>query len=295
MLTVSGVTHSYGDSIVLRDVSFTVPRGQVLGLVGPNGSGKTTLLRALYGSLLPGAGSVTLDGREVRKIPARELARRIGVVVQEPVSDLSHTVADVVLMGRIPHRGLFGLRTAHDEELAVQALDRTGVLHLASRGFDEISGGERQRVLLARALTQEAGCLLLDEPTNHLDISFQHQLLHLVRDLGVTAVVVLHDLNLAARYCDSLVMLAHGAVQAIGAPDEVLAAHRVEAVYGIDAEDIRAVDGTLQLLFSRGAGVTPPTGNAVSVLAPGERVPAGDAGADQRTAVGVQLETVRRP
>lgn len=256
-LEVSGVSHAYGDSQVLRDVSFMVPEGKVLGLVGPNGSGKTTLLRTLYGSLVPDTGSVSLDGREVRSISARHLARRVAVVVQEPISDLVHTVADVVLMGRIPHLGAFGRRTRQDELLAARALDRVGALHLAARGFDEISGGERQRVLLARALTQEARYLLLDELTNHLDIRFQHQLLQLVRDLGVTAVVVLHDLNLAARYCDSLVMLADGAVQAVGAPDEVLAADRVGAIYGIEAEDIRAVDGTPQLLFSRGARSVP--------------------------------------
>lgn len=258
MLTASGISHAYGAVAVLRDVSFTVPAGQVLGLIGPNGSGKTTLLRTLYGSLKPDAGSVSLDGRSVRQMSARELARRIAVVVQEPIGDLSHTVADVVLMGRIPHRGLLGWRSTRDDELAAHALDRVGVLHLARRGFDEISGGERQRVLLARALTQEAGCLLLDEPTNHLDISFQHQLLHLVRDLGVTAVVVLHDLNLAARYCDRLVMLADGAVQAIGTPDEVLSASRVASVYGIGTEDIRADDGTLQLLFNRGSEAVVP-------------------------------------
>lgn len=258
MLRASGISHSYGTSAVLNDVSFTVPEGEVLGLVGPNGSGKTTLLRALYGSLAPDAGSVLLEGRDVRRIRARELARRVAVVVQEPISDLAHTVADVVLMGRVPHRGLFGLRTGRDDELAARALDRAGVLHLAGRGFDEISGGERQRVLLARALTQEAGLLLLDEPTNHLDINFQHQLLHLVRDLDVTAIVVLHDLNLAARYCDRLVMLAGGTVQAIGTPDEVLAPERVASVYGIGTEDIRADDGTLQLLFSRGPGAAVP-------------------------------------
>ena len=135
--------------------------------------------------------------------------------------------------------------------MAVSALERVGALHLASRGLDELSGGEKQRVLMARALVQEARCLLLDEPTNHLDISFQHQLLALVRDLDLTTVVVLHDLNLASRYCDSIVLLEKGRIREMGTPAEVLKPAIIESVYSIEAEDVAAHDGTLQLLFRR--------------------------------------------
>lgn len=249
MLTASGVSHSYGRTQVLRNVSFAVRTGGVLGLIGPNGSGKTTLLRTLYGALTPDAGTVRFEGRDVRDFPVRELAQKIAVVVQESPGDLMHTVADVVLMGRTPHLGLFDRRSAADEKRAVAALERVGALQLATRGLEELSGGEKQRVLLARALVQEARCLLLDEPTNHLDISYQHQVLQLVRQLDLTSVIVLHDLNLAARYCDSLLLLSDGEVQATGSPDEVLSPAQVTSVYDVRTEEVRAADDTLQLLF----------------------------------------------
>ncbi|WP_026820106.1 ABC transporter ATP-binding protein [Arthrobacter castelli] len=253
MLSAAGISHAYGSTPVLRDVSLTARNGEILGLIGPNGSGKTTLLRTLYGALTPDTGMVTFDGVDVRTISARQIARQIAVVVQEPAGDLMQTVADTVLMGRTPHRGLFARHSARDERLAVSALERVGALHLASRGLDELSGGEKQRVLMARALVQQAQCLLLDEPTNHLDISYQHQVLQLVRELALTTVVVLHDLNLAARYCDSIVLLSAGNVHATGTPSEVLTADTVKSVYGVEADDVLAADGTLQLLF-RGQG-----------------------------------------
>lgn len=251
MIQTFGISHSYGKNQVLRNVSMQARDGQVLGLLGPNGSGKTTLLRTLYGALSPSTGKVEFEGRDVKKISSREVARQIAVVVQEPPGDLLQTVADTVLMGRTPHRKAFQRLSDRDEQMAVSALERVGALHLASRGLDELSGGEKQRVLMARALVQEARCLLLDEPTNHLDISFQHQLLQLVRDLDLTTVVVLHDLNLAARYCDSIVLLERGEIREMGTPREVLTPKIVHSVYGIDAEDVIADDGTLQLLFRK--------------------------------------------
>lgn len=249
MFAVRSVSHAYGANRVLNDVSFDVVPGKVLGLVGPNGSGKTTLLRTLYGAVTPDSGQVLFDGRDVREIAVREIAQQIAVVVQEPPGDLMHTVADTVLMGRTPHLSMFQRSSPRGDELAVRALERVGALHLASRGLDELSGGERQRVFLARALVQQAHCLLLDEPTNHLDVSFQHSLLDFVRQLSLTTVVVLHDLNLAARYCDAIVMLDRGEIIAQGRPDDVLVPATVGAAYDIDAEPVSAADGAPQLLF----------------------------------------------
>ncbi len=249
LFEVESVSLRYGRTPVLDDVSFSTRPDEVLGLVGPNGSGKTTLLRLLHGALRPDAGSVRFAGREVAAVPRREMARNVAVVVQEPPGDLELSVAETVLMGRLPHRRLFDRGAAADEALAVEALDRVGALHLADRGLTELSGGERQRVLMARALVQQARCLLLDEPTNHLDVGFAHQLLALVRDLGLPTIVVLHDLNLAARYCDRIVLLANGRVLAHGAPAAVLTPERVSAVYGVGAEFVIAGDGTGQLLF----------------------------------------------
>lgn len=251
MLQASHVAYSYGSSPVLGGVSLRVDAGEVLGLIGPNGSGKTTLLRTLYGSLTPNAGVVTLHGTDIRTMSARDIALQIAVVVQEPPGDISLDVADTVLLGRIPHLGVFERQKVSDNQIAMSALDRMGALHLASRAFSDLSGGERQRVLMARALTQQVNCLLLDEPTNHLDIGYQHQVLATVRELGMTSVVVLHDLNLAARYCDRLVLLDHGTVRSVGSPREVLSTAGIRDVYGVDAEETAASDGTHQLLFSR--------------------------------------------
>ncbi len=251
MLEISSITHAYGDKTVLRDVSMRVGPGEVVGLIGPNGSGKTTLLRTLYGALRPDAGRVEFDGADVARIPPKKLAQRVAVVVQEPPSELMLSVADMVLLGRTPHLGMFSRQGPEDERVAEEALDRVGLLHLANREFSGLSGGEKQRVLIARALAQRAECLLLDEPTNHLDISYQHQVLHLVKELGITAVVVLHDLNLAARYCDRVVLLSHGRVHAEGRTDEVLTQATLEPVYDVSIERVTAEDATTQLLFRR--------------------------------------------
>lgn len=233
MIRARGVEFGY-DRPVLRGVDLGVADGKVLGLLGPNGSGKTTLLRTLYGSLRPSAGSVHLDGVDVARLSTRELARRIAVVVQEHGGDLPLTVADMVLLGRTPHRGTFGGTSAVDLDVAAESLRRVGASALAGRGFAGLSGGEKQRVLVARALAQSAGHLLLDEPTNHLDIRYQHEVLDLVRSLGATVVVVLHDLNLAAAYCDEVVLLRDGVVHAAGSPSQVLVPENLGPVYEVD-------------------------------------------------------------
>lgn len=250
MLEADQISHFYGPRRVLADVSLRLEDGEILGLVGPNGSGKTTLLKALYGSISPTDGTVRVQGSPLSAIPRRKLAQQIAVVVQEPHSDLMLSVGDTVLLGRTPHLGTFSRAGRRDDEIASAALDRVGLLHMADRDFAFLSGGEKQRVLIARALTQEADCLLLDEPTNHLDISYQHQTLALVRQLAVSAVVVLHDLNLAARYCDKILMLREGRTYTEGRPEEVFTSEIVEPVYRIRAEAVTSGDGTRQLLFN---------------------------------------------
>lgn len=251
MLSARGIDFSYGANAVLSKVGLQVYRGEMLGLIGPNGSGKTTLLRTLFGALRPRAGTVRFEGRPLTQFSARQIAQRIAVVVQEPQSELMLSAVDMVLLGRTPHLGIFTRSSARDEELATAALAKVGALGLAHRDISALSGGEKQRVLIARALVQEADCLLLDEPTNHLDIGYQHQVLDLVRSLGITAVIVLHDLNLAARYCDRLLLLDRGQVHAAGDVREVLRPEMIEPPYGVRAEPVAAADDTPQLLFSR--------------------------------------------
>ena len=254
MIEASGVSWHYGANPVIDGVSVTARPGRVLGLIGPNGSGKTTLLRLLYGALRSGTGQVTVDGDPLRGLPPREAARRLAVVVQETGGETALTVGEMVLLGRGPHLGAFQRTGDADRAVAADCLARVGATHLGARPFAGLSGGERQRVLIARALAQQATHLLLDEPTNHLDIRYQHEILRLVRGLGTTAIVVLHDLNLAARYCDDLVLLgsglggARGGVVAAGTVDEVLDPAILEPVYGIGIRRLD-LDGELHLLF----------------------------------------------
>ncbi|GGI06208.1 ABC transporter ATP-binding protein [Egicoccus halophilus] len=249
MIEAAGVSFDYGDTTVLDQVGLEATAGQVVGLIGPNGSGKTTLLRTLYASLRPRTGCVAVDGDDVGALRTREVARRLAVVVQEGATDLPVTVAEMVLLGRSPHLGNFQRPGEADHRRAAAALRQVGARHLAGRVFAGLSGGEKQRVLIARAITQGADHLLLDEPTNHLDVRYQHEILQLVRQLEVCTVVVLHDLNLAARYCDRLVLLQDGRVVAAGTPDEVLRPEVLEPVYGIGVR--RVPDhGRVQLLFS---------------------------------------------
>ncbi|GIJ26789.1 ABC transporter ATPase [Micromonospora qiuiae] len=248
MIRASEVSWRYGANPVIEGVSVTARPGRVLGLIGPNGSGKTTLLRLLYGALRSPTGQVTVDDDELSTLPSREAARRLAVVVQEAGGETALTVAELVLLGRAPHLSTFQRTGRTDHEIAARCLARVGAAHLGGRAFAQLSGGERQRVLIARALAQQATHLLLDEPTNHLDIRYQHEILHLVRTLGTCSVVVLHDLNLAARYCDDLVLLGSDGVAAAGTIDQVLDPTVLEPVYGIGIQRLD-LDDNIHLLF----------------------------------------------
>jgi iron complex transport system ATP-binding protein len=249
VISAEHVSHAFDGAHVLRAATVLARPGEVVGLIGPNGSGKTTLLRTLYRSLTPDEGAIVVDEQPIARYKPQELARAIAVVVQEPHGELPLSVTDTVMLGRSPHLGTFQRQSERDVDIAADALRRVGAEHLADRDVGDLSGGEKQRVLIARALAQQATHLLMDEPTNHLDIHFQHEVLGLVRELGVSTIIVLHDLNLAARYCDSLVLLHRGRVAAVGTIDEVLDPAVLEPVYGIRIEPVRAEDGQLQLLF----------------------------------------------
>lgn len=261
MIAGSDLSWAYGGQPVLEAVSLAAPHGRVLGLIGPNGSGKTTLLRLLHGALASPTGRVTVDGDRLADLAPRDAARRVAVVVQEAGGESTMSVAEMVLLGRGPHLSTFQRTGRADHEVAADALARVGAQHLAPRSYAGLSGGERQRVLIARALTQQATHLLLDEPTNHLDIRFQHEVLGLVADLARqlrrTVVVVLHDLNLAARYCDDLVLLGDGGIVATGTVDDVLRPEVLEPVYSIGVERVET-RGELHLLFHPLPATTDP-------------------------------------
>jgi len=225
---------------VLHGVSVAAPRGVVLGLLGPNGSGKTTLLRLMSGTLTPSWGTVTIDGKDVSALSRRDLARKIAVVPQETHSAFDFSVLDIVLMGRYPHLGPFELEDARDLAIARDALAALGVDHLRGRPFGSLSGGEKQRVVIAGALAQASDALLLDEPTASLDLGYQLEiaslLVELNRSRGTTLVVSTHDLNLAAALCTDVVMLREGRVLAHGSVADVLTAANVRQLYGVDAD-----------------------------------------------------------
>ncbi|MCD2118261.1 MULTISPECIES: ABC transporter ATP-binding protein [Rhodococcus] len=237
-VTVDQLGARRGDRDILRDISFEVPSGTVLGLLGPNGSGKSTLLRALSGIDIPSAGTVRYDNALLAALTRRQLAQRVAVMTQEHSEEFEIPVLDLVLLGRIPHGAGFGRDSDSDIALALGALAQVGAGHLASRAFSELSGGERQRVLFARALTQDTPVLILDEPTNHLDIAHQLELLDLVRTTERTVLVALHDLNLAARNCDAIGVLADGGLIAYGAPDEVLDVDLIRSVFHVESTSV---------------------------------------------------------
>ncbi|UXA09766.1 ABC transporter ATP-binding protein [Mycobacterium sp. SMC-8] len=224
-----------GGRRVLNGVDVTAPPGTVVGVVGPNGCGKSTLLRALLGILRPSSGSVTVDGADVASMTPRQRARTTAAVLQDETGDFDLLVRDVVAMGRAPHKRMFQGDNTSDEAVIAEALALVDASALTDRSFALLSGGERQRVLVARALAQRPRLLVMDEPTNHLDVRHQFDVLALPARLGVTAVVALHDLNLAAHYCDHVVVLRNGAPVCTGPPETVLTATLIADVWGISA------------------------------------------------------------
>jgi iron complex transport system ATP-binding protein len=244
-LTADRISYAYRRRLAepvpaLDDVSVAVLPGSLTGLLGPNGCGKSTLLRLMTGVERPAHGTVRLDGRDLASYPRRELARRISVVPQDTHPAFDYPVMDMVLMGRHPHLGTFQLEGPEDFAAAERALAATGIRHLADRSFFALSGGEKQRVVIAGALAQDGDVLLLDEPTASLDLGAQWDIAELLRrlhiDRAATMVMATHDLNLAASLCDQLVLMKEGRVLAQGPTPEVLTAANVRALYGVDAD-----------------------------------------------------------
>ncbi|WP_017598930.1 ABC transporter ATP-binding protein [Nocardiopsis lucentensis] len=255
---IENLTAHRGGRPVVTDVSVAVPSGTVLGLLGPNGSGKSTLLRTVSGLAAPSVGRVRFDGTDITALKRGELARHVAVMAQEHSEEFEIPVLDMVLLGRIPHGRGYGRDSDRDIALAREALIRVGAAHLEARPFSALSGGERQRVLFARALTQDTPVLVLDEPTNHLDIAHQLELLDLVRATDRTVMVALHDLNLAARSCDAVGVLAEGRLLSLGAPDEVLHTDLVRSVFGVESTAVaHPRSGRRHLLFDARSPLEP--------------------------------------
>ncbi|MFH0768989.1 MAG: ABC transporter ATP-binding protein [Chloroflexota bacterium] len=223
---------------VLKGVNFQVLPGEMVGLIGPNGCGKSTIIRALSGIISPYRGRILLDGKDLVSISRQELARMLGVVPQMPLLPSAFTAFEIVLMGRNPHLGLFQYEGQTELDIAWRAMELTMTWHLAKRRVSELSGGEIQCLLIARALTQETKAVLLDEPTANLDIGRQIEILNLIKNLclknNLAVLAALHDLNLASQYCDRLVLIKDGQVHAQGTPGEVITSQNIKEVYGAD-------------------------------------------------------------
>ncbi|MCD8013453.1 MAG: ABC transporter ATP-binding protein [Lachnospiraceae bacterium] len=248
---IEKLSYHIGEKQILDNVNLSVKENSIVGLIGPNGSGKTTMLKHIYRALPPEKKTVYIHGREIETMSYRESAREITVLRQENSSDFSYTILEMVLMGRSPHRKFFEGDTEEDKLLAYQALEKVGMEEASNRKFSNLSGGEKQRVLIARSLAQEADILLLDEPTNHLDVHYQWLLMEIIKGLGKTVLSVFHELNLACAFCDYLYVLDDNRIVAQGAPGEVCTKELMAEVFRIDTDIIQGENGTPRIIYKR--------------------------------------------
>jgi iron complex transport system ATP-binding protein len=254
VIDIQGLQVDLGATRIIDGVDLLVPDDTLVGLLGPNGSGKSTILKTIYRIHRPTAGRIWLDDHDLLALPARAAARRVAVVAQENRFEFDATAAEVVMIGRTPHRPGLARDNDEDRDAVADALERVGCSHLARRSIHTLSGGELQRVHVARALAQGCDHLLLDEPTNHLDIRYQIDVLELVAGLGVTVLAALHDLSLAGLFCDHVYLLDQGRVHSHGTPAEVITSAAVHDVYGADVHIVDHPDhGTPQLIPRRPA------------------------------------------
>ncbi len=253
-IEASDITAVLGGNNILKGVSVNAAGGEFIGVIGPNGSGKSTLLKCIYRVLKPSGGAVMLDGSSLLAMPYKQSAKQIAVLAQHNFYNFEFSVKDVVLMGRAPHKRALERDNAEDFRIVNEALSTVGMLPMANRSFSTLSGGEQQRVILARALAQQTPCLILDEPTNHLDIKFQLQLMDIVSGLNRTIICAVHDLNIAAMYCTRLYVMKDGKIAAVGTPEEILTPALIREVYEVDAQVYRDEKNILRVLYNPSKG-----------------------------------------
>lgn len=241
---------SFGSKTILQDISLAIQDKAFVGIIGPNGSGKSTFLKCLYRVLQPNGGKIFFDGTEMSSLSHRDTALKMAVVAQHSTVNFDFSVLEMVLMGRSPYKGLLDRDQLDDYEIARHALAQVGLSDFESRNFNTLSGGEQQRVILARALAQRTECLVLDEPTNHLDIKYQLELMTIVKRLDATVVSAIHDLNLAAIYCDRIIALKDGHIVCSGTPQDVLSSDTIHHIYGVSAMVQTLPDGRLNIIYN---------------------------------------------
>jgi putative iron(III) dicitrate transport ATP-binding protein fecE len=241
---------AFGSKAILHDISLDIRDKEFVGIIGPNGSGKSTFLKCLYRVLQPSGGKIYFDGSELSSLSHRDTSLKMAVVAQHSTVNFDFSVLEMVLMGRSPYKGLLDRDKIDDYEIARYALEQVGLSDFENRNFNTLSGGEQQRVILARALAQRTECLVLDEPTNHLDIKYQLELMTIVKRLDATVVSAIHDLNLAAIYCDRIIALKDGHIVCSGTPQDVLSSDTIRHIYGVSAMVQTLPDGRLNIIYN---------------------------------------------
>ena len=240
-----------GNNEILKGVSIDSKNREFIGIIGPNGSGKSTLLKCIYRILKPNNGCIMLGEEDISKMSVKESAKKLAVVAQHNYYNFDFSVGEVVLMGRSPHKKSLEPDNSEDYYIVNESLEKVGMLGFKNRSFSTLSGGEQQRVILARALAQQTPCLILDEPTNHLDIKYQLSLLNIVKSLNLTIISAIHDLNIASMYCDRLFVMKNGRIVGMGTPQEVLTKEFIKEIYDIDVEIVYDSKGDMHILYSR--------------------------------------------
>lgn len=249
-LKVENLEVNIATSNIVKGVNLHAKDHHFIGLLGPNGSGKSTLLKSIYQVLKPHSGVIYLGGKNIERYSKKEIAQNMAVVSQFHAMHFEFKVFEIVLMGRSPHKGMLERDQKKDYEIAMEALEQVGMLDYAERNFSTLSGGEKQRIFLARALTQQPKILILDEPTNHLDIKYQIQILSIVKKLNICVIAAFHDLSLASAYCDEIYLLKQGKVIASGLPQEVITSKMIKQIYDVDAEiSIHPKTGQLSIQY----------------------------------------------
>lgn len=249
-LKVKNLRFTIDKNEILKGVSFDVPKGSFVGIIGPNGSGKSTLLKNIYRLYKPSSGSILLDNKELEKMKDKECAKEIAVLAQESNTHFDFTVEEIVKMGRYPYKSVFENYSKSDLEMVKEMLQKVGLESYSDRSFSKLSGGEKQRTLIARALVQNTDFLILDEPTNHLDIGYQIQLMDLVKSLNITTLSAIHDMNLAAMYCDYIIVMKDGHIKSFGTVEEVINATMLKEVFGVNAYvGVNPINHKLQVSF----------------------------------------------
>lgn len=234
-LKVKELEFKIADQQILNGIDLNIKEGQFVGIIGPNGSGKSTLLKNIYRVYKPSKGSISLEDTDIDTMKSKDIAKKLAILSQESSTQFDFTVKDIIKMGRYPYKSMFEDYSKKDTELVDEIIDKLSLQNHKDRSFNTLSGGEKQRVLIARALVQNTDFMILDEPTNHLDIRYQIQLLDIVKSLGITVLAALHDINIASLYCDYILVMKDGKIIKSGTVDEIITSETIKEVYGVDS------------------------------------------------------------